>query len=262
MNVRSLNCPKCGAPLPLGPQQSAALCLYCNSSLKVAAQPGQAQPQVSTQDVPPEVGEQVKRLVADGKTAEAIRYYQSHTGLDAAEAEAAVKRMALFLAQQLTRQHPLNAGGIVVPLVIIAASGAAAVWGLVQAAAQAQARGGWLLLALGGAGLAVLTVRWFIPKLYSTVISTRGPLARARVVKRAIVRPELRAGGTLVTLLLEVCPAGQPSFQDEETILVRNQSLEKLQPGQVIEVRYHAASGRVFPTSPIRAWDEAAGQFV
>ena len=67
-----------------------------------------------------------------------------------------------------------------------------------------------------------------------------------------------------MTVEMDVRPEdGRPPFRDQETMLVRNESMPKLQPGQLIQVRYDPmAHDRVFPISPIKAWDDQAGAFV
>ena len=41
---------------------------------------------------------------------------------------------------------------------------------------------------------------------------------------------------------------GRPAFRDQETVLVRNELLPKLQPGKMVRVRYDPlAHDRVFP---------------
>jgi hypothetical protein len=155
MRVESVNCPNCTAPLPHVAGQTAAICLYCNSSIQLApATNGAATLQTTTQTgVSAEIIEQVKQLVVDGK--------------------------------------------------------------------------------------------------------------RAEVLKTAVIRPDFRRDGSLVVVLLEVQPEGRPAFRDQETLLVYNRSLPKIQPGKIIRVRFNPGNqDRVFPLSPIQAWDAAVGEFV
>ncbi len=270
MKTEAIICPNCGAPLALGPvlktaaPDKLALCIYCNSSIRlIAAEPGAGSPTVDStaSEVPPEVGEKVKQLIVDGERAAAIAYYAERAGITAAEAEAAVNRLANPLALRLTRQSPLDLWAIVLSLVIIAGLAWLVVWTLGQAL-----RGDWLYVLAAAVCAAMLAarVRWLAPKLVSTWVHQYGAVGRARILKVAAISPSVRKGGTLVVVLLEVQPAGGgAAFRDEETWLIRSESLYKIQPEHVIPVRYDAARGdRVFPISPIKVWDAQRNEFV
>ena len=271
MRITSIDCPNCGAPVPVAERQAAAICIYCNASLRLAAAQAAsgsgsaagapAEAPASVSDVDPQVAAQVKQMVVDGQRAEAVKLYAQQAGLSEAEAEAAVDRIITGVLMEMTQHLPLNLGGTLVGLGLMAACAALAAWAIWRAANGQPAALLWVLPAL--AALAGLLL-WFVPKAVSGYVADMGRLGQARVLRLAIIRPELRPGGTLVTLWMEIQPAeGGPTFRDQETILVRNASLPKLQPGSLIRVRYSPKMpDRVFPTSPIAAWDAASGDFV
>ena len=257
MPIEVLSCPRCGAPLPPFGEHGVAICIYCNSSVRL--KPGAAgAPQaeaLSAEELPTGVMERVKELIAAGHRSEAVNLYQQHAGVDAAAADAAVEQLAKLTILRLTGQMPLNWLGVFMGAVPIALAAAGAAW----AARLALEAGGlawqWLL-ALGLAALAALWLVGYLRRLRSNLVTAIGPHGRARILRLGVISDKFRSGGTLVTLEMEVRPQpGGPAFRDQETVLVRNESLPKLEPGQAIHVRYDPlAHDRVFPDSPIRTW--------
>jgi uncharacterized membrane protein len=264
MPVEALNCPKCGAPLPAFGKHTVAICVYCNSNVRL--KPGPAgQPEAATlsaEELPAGVVARIKELVAIAHRAEAIKLYQQYVRVDEDAADAAVERLGKLIIFRLTDQMPLNWLGAFTGSVPIVLSAIGAAW----AASLALAAGGlaweWLL-ALGLAALSLYWLRGYLRRLRSNVVTAVGPHARAEVIRLGIISDKFRDGGTLVTVEMDVRPDdGRPAFRDQETMLVRNESLPKLQPGQVIRVRYDPLGhDRVFPDSPIKAWDETAQGF-
>lgn len=268
VKTEAINCPNCGAPLALDPARTAQaqgklmLCIYCNSSIRLGpGGEGAVAGAHTASDVLPEVGEKVKQLIVDGKRAEAIAYYAEQAAVTPAEAEKMVNQLSIPLALRLTRQSPVDMWAILLSLAIIAGLAYLAAWTLVQAL-----QGGWVY-ALGTlvcVWMLVARIRWLAPKAVSTWVHSFGAPGRARILHLAAISPSVRQGGTLVVAMLEVQPEGGGAvFRDEETWLIRNESLHKVQPGNVIPVRYEVGRGdRVFPISPIKVWDEQRGEFV
>jgi hypothetical protein len=268
MKTEAINCPNCGAPLAfdaekISSQHKLVLCIYCNSSIRLTpAEPGAPSTKMESTKVEtaPEVGEEVKQLIVDGKRSEAIAYYAEHAGISTAEAEAAVDRLSIPLAFRLIHQSPLDLWAILLSLAIIGGLAWLTGWTLLQAL-----QGTWfyLLASVLCGYLLVGRIRWLVPKAVSTWVHTFGTRGRGKILKVAAISPTVRKGGTLVVVLLEVQPdgGGEP-FRDEESWLIRNESLYKIQPGHVIPVRYDAGKGdRVFPISPIKVWDAQRGEF-
>ncbi len=258
MQPTALNCPNCGGPLTIGPRSRYTVCLYCNSSIRLEAGEGQGESEAFipvVQDVSHEIGEKVKQLILDGKRAEAIQYYSEQTGMSRAEAEAAVNQLTVPLVYRLTRQVTISWWAVIVfPLALLPLAGGLG-WSLGQMLAG---EWGFVFLALPLAAFTWLHLNWTAPKLVSTWVAARGAAGRARVLKTAVIRPEFRPGGTLISVLLEIQPAqgGEP-FRDEETWLVKNESLPKVVAGNLLAVRYEALSrDRVFPLSPITVLEE------
>lgn len=252
VRVVSVQCPGCGAPLPLASAATAVICAYCNASIRVeqpAAGDPKRQPTLTMHAVSTDVVGQVKQLVLDGKRSAAVALYAEHTKLDAPAAEKAIDGLLTPLIVSMTQRAPLHALGILIPLVITVACSAGLWWSVARVPVSLA----YVVPALLCAVLVGFHVWWLPPKLLSTVVALWGTEGRAAIVKRVILQPGFRKGGTLIAVVMRVEPAGGgQSFVDEETLLVLDESLPKLEPGSVIRVRFDGGrERRVFPTSPI-----------
>jgi hypothetical protein len=254
MLIQKASCLGCGAPLGLSAGQRVVICAYCNASLQVApvvaGTDGQAAAVVTNTGVAPEEVERVKQMVLAGQRDAAIAHYAQIAAVPLADATKAVDELVVFALYRLLRQAPINWFGFVLYGVIIGGAGVGAYFSVLGALAGTS----WLWAL---AALCVFVVLWqtrsFVPKVISTAVSAFGTDGRARVLKRTILKAGYHRGGTLLQVLFEVTPArGGASFIDEEALLVRDESVEKLVPGNIVPVRYdEPGRKRVFPTSPI-----------
>jgi len=99
-----------------------------------------------------------------------------------------------------------------------------------------------------------MKIKTTAPKAISTIVRMFGSAGHARIDRLVVVRRDFRPGGALVLVGLDVKPLdpSQKAFHDEEALLVKTESLEKLVVGNVIRVRFdHGRDRRVFPFSPI-----------
>lgn len=253
MLIVKATCPNCGAPLGLRDGQQHALCRYCCTSLRVEAPAAGApvtQAALAREVVAREDIDRIIQFVLDGKRGEAIQHYARVAGLPPAEAEVAVDQLLVPTVDRMTRQLPLNAFGFVLTFTIVGACGGGAAWS--AGAALDDSPAFWLLavaLALGAARQIV----WFVPKAISTFVNAFGAEGQARVLKRSVLRPQLVRDGSVLVVAFEVHPAGGGApFVDEETLLVQDESIAKLEPGNLIRVRFdEPRRTRVFPVSPI-----------
>jgi hypothetical protein len=251
MEAVGCECPHCGAPLDVGKDGAVVLCLYCRGTCRLVVDPSRPDAPLSAEkrDVPKESADEIIRMVLDGKRQEAVALYASVAAVDAKDAEQAVDALVTSLVLKLTRHLPIAWGAIPIQLVILGAMAAGGVW-----AGQRAARG---TIALGA--LAVLLLALFFFGLrslwrhtWSRLVAGFGPTGRAKVVRTSIIRREYRPGGTLLVVQWEVRPSdGSVPFSDDETMLVRNESVPKLDPGNVIAVRFDRKRALVFPSSPI-----------
>lgn len=255
MLIVKATCPHCGAPLSLRDGQRHVICAYCDHSLLVDQRPlpavaaANASVGLSPEAASPDDIRRVKELIFEGRRAEAVSHYAKITGLTESEAEAAVSALMVPELSVIYRQLPLAAMGFVISALVISAFAAGAAYGVVNAGEGV----GFVALAFGCLGLLGLFVRSLIPKVVSAWVSSFGARGRARVVKRTVIHT-FDAGHMATLLLFEVQPAGGGApFFDEEALLVRPESFDKLAPGSVVWARYDEPNRRrVFPLSPIQ----------
>ena len=65
--LQALNCPNCAAPLQVEANQSLALCLYCNASVRITYPAGHQPQPAADPAVQTETIEQVKQLLLAGR---------------------------------------------------------------------------------------------------------------------------------------------------------------------------------------------------
>ncbi len=249
MIVVRASCPHCAAPLALADGQQQVLCGYCQSSLRLAPAPAGATT-LARQQIPAAEIERLKELILAGKHREAVAHYARIAGVTPEAATTAVNGLTWPTVQTLMRHLPINAFGFVLFLSIIGGFVGLAAW----AAGRALAGTWWYWLICAPAAAVALRQVWsFLPKLSSTWTASFGPGGRATVLKRAVVRPGLARGGSIVLVAFSVEPAsGGAPFVDEEVLFLLDSSIAKLEPGNVVAVRYdEPGRRRVFPISPI-----------
>ena len=234
--VQSLHCSNCGAPLRVSPNQTLAACLYCNSTLRVAPQ-GTTQPVVSRMEaVPPEVVDEVKRLLVLGNQPAAVTYYAKETGLSEDEAGAAVAA----IKRTVGYAPPLTWVGVAMLVGFTALGGAAVGLGVMQLAAG---RGVVGVVAIVLGGLWTL-VNWVAlgRGIQGFWLVQRGVPAEATIPKRWTIKtikgPTEPRPVELVRFLLEVRPKGRGPYQAEANGMVRERSYERTQPGCELRLRY------------------------
>jgi hypothetical protein len=239
--VESLHCANCGAPLSVKLGQTLAACGYCNSTLRVAAAGDTTQPPVSRMmAVPPEVVDEVKRLLVLGNPYKAVEYYAKETGLPQADANTAVEA----LRRTVGYAPALNWLGIAMLVVFTGLGLAAAAFGVAQATAGREALGIGLILV----GLGWTLLNWLVlgRGLRAFWLTYRGTPAEAVIVKRWSIRTMKATGEPqpveLVRFLLEVRPSGATPYQTEANGMVRQRSFERTQPGGRLKLRYDPAN--------------------
>ena len=72
------------------------------------------------------------------------------------------------------------------------------------------------------------------------------------MLRRAVVRRREKQDDYFVMVLFEVTPDdGSATFMDQETLFVGSPTFAKLEPGNVVRVRYDGAREHVYPSSPV-----------
>lgn len=270
----NLKCPNCGAPLPVDEAalsgERIAICLYCDlpallrpergsTTVLRAPAPSGAQPSAS-EEAAAELGRRVKELVLAGRWQEAVALYAERTGTSEADAGAAIEQISRRLPGmfKILRQAPVEPWGWLLALIPLGAAAAALAVGIAKALGGNRA---FIVLAAAGLALLLLLLRSLLPKLLSTLIFRFGPEGRGTVLRRALISSTFVKDGVVCLVHFGVQPlaAGEPAFEDEQALVIRPASVEKLQPGNVVRVRYGRRSQRVFPIAPIEVLESRKG---
>ena len=244
MNVaQSLHCPNCTAPLTIQGQPVLVACLYCNATLyltyRQSAQPAAA----ARPDVPPEVVDEVKRLLVLGQRIKATDYYAKAAQVSEGDAAAVIATiqqslgyappltpngLLMFLGYELIALLGLSAGLILLLNGRIGLGGGvmglAVLFGVVVRMGLGRGLPGYLLERRGQPALAVIQKTWRINQF-----AIRGP------------NPNF---ATLQRFLLEIHLPNQPIYQAEANGIVSDTSQPRFQPGSRLAVKVDPSNPR------------------
>jgi hypothetical protein len=231
-HLQALNCPNCAAPLQVEANQTLALCLYCNTSVRITYAAGhQPQPEADT-TISPDTIEQVKQLLLAGRQPEALLLYREKTGTGEAEAVQTIRNLGRQVTAHIVTGQQLSYFGVLlVTLAILALLGGlgAVISGVLPPISA----------------LVLLPPGLFILFIYSraTVASlryARAQTAPAAVLRIAPIGQFTSSNGEIHTfrLLLEVRPNSAPPFQAQMNLPVRASGLNKLHQNTILEVKY------------------------
>ena len=242
--TRSLNCPNCAAPLRVREHQAVALCVYCGSSIKIDATGIAPQP-IEQRELTPDVRNQINQLLLDGRRSEAVALYQQQAGVTTAEAREAIDNLATQLTRRTLALQPITNLGIGLFIGFTVIGLGALAWGL--------ANSSWLVMLLG-AGWLIWHWLIFFPAALMRWRYETGQVAPARVQKMIRLGNITVRGQPVsaVRLWLEVQAVGQPAYQAERNVILRQSSLEQLSTGSTIEVRCHPDRHEAIPTAPLK----------
>jgi len=243
MQVSSLNCPNCGAPLQFENGQNRTLCLYCGSTIQAEPTAGAS---AVTFTLPEDVHQQLKQLVIDGRQAEAIELYRQRANVTQAEAAQTLRRLVTDLTRRTLVQQPLSNLGLALVFLIDSLGAVITLLGIMHENYWAMAL---------GIGAIVIESLIFAAAIYARLLQQFGRVAPA-VVRRFTRLGEVKLRGQsqplpVVRLWLEVQPRQQATFQTESNIVAKPQTYAQLKSGLVIEVKYNGL-GHVIPTAPMK----------
>lgn len=239
-------CPNCGAPVNVPQGTLHVICVYCNHSLSVTLNPG-AHASLKPEGLAVADVERVKSLILDGEREEAIKHYQQVSAIPRSEAEDAIDAMVIQSHSELSRHLPLNARGIFVSIAVILGLigfGALCVF-LVPYASI------FKIVLAAPIVLVVMRTIVLVRHVSATWTSAFGAKGNAKVLRCGVLR-QVDLDATLAVCLFEVTPDdGSEPFQDQETVFVGDETLNKLVPGNVIRVRYDSGRNHVYMRAPV-----------
>lgn len=241
MRIESLDCPNCGAPLPLKAAQTLAACVYCNSTIRItpAGAGGAPAAAVRAAEVGPEVIDEIKRLLLTGKHFPAVEYYARQAGVDHGAADTAVKAIEKTIAYY----PPLTVRGLVMLLALDVVYTAGLLGGAWLIYREQYLVG--IALVLVCAFLTLGNVLVLSRGMRGFLTAQRGQPALAEIRKVWIIsQHEARVPYELMRLLLEVRPAGRERYTTEANCFVTAPSKPKFQAGRTIQVKYDPAEPR------------------
>ncbi len=230
--VESLDCPNCGAPLDVKPGQEITICLYCDSSVRIHTDKDEPERILPQTEVPAEVMNKVKELILLGNRDEAVRLYAREAKISNEDALNAVRIIYGKIETRILLDRPLSAGGALFSLILLVLFFVSGYYGIIADSDSSLLKiAAWILLIFSG--LSLLSVS-------RTIITTfkylPGKWTPARILKFAKIGD--RKNITIFRLLLEVMPERGERFQTQTNLPVRNTSINLIETGREISVKY------------------------
>ena len=237
MPAYSLDCPNCGAPLPVMQNQSIAICVYCNSSVQISIKQDSPPDITKIPEISPEVVDEVKRIIISGSVLKAVDYYAKTTGLNRDESFKAINA----IKQTVGYNPPLGKPGILRVIALGLVCVLLVTTGIYLATHTYKTAG--IVTVLIGSIFAYMNWYAFRSSLKANFIIKNGIETNAKVLKRwdikTIKATSARPEALLIRLLLEINKENQTSYLTEANCILAEQSRSKCQPGAVIKIKYN-----------------------
>lgn len=247
----TLSCPNCTAPLHPQTNQTIVACLYCNSTIRLSYEE-QARPAAATlTNNPPEVVDEVKRLLILGLRVKAVEYYAHKAGISEYDAAAAVATIYKSIAYA----PPLSRFGLWVLITAMFVSLAGLLAG-VRLLFSGRGPYGGIEVALLLIVFGLVHVFIFGRGLPGYLLEWRGQPAQARIVKSWPIRTYVVRGRNAYQrrFLLEIRLPQHPPYQTEANGVISEPSLRKFQIGSLVNVKVDPANRqRVVIMGPVES---------
>ena len=231
MTAVGINCPNCGAPLRLVGKPDLALCLYCNSAIRIQVEAEDAIARVESV-IPAEVMDEVKHLLLAGRREEALRIYQEKTGTSLTDAQQAIQEAVQRVSYSIIRRQQLTRRGVFLTIfwILLLLFGVYTIFFVKE----------YILAGILLAGMAGFQLFIFAPSIRMTLrfLKARRAQATARWLAPIGVVAMRKMQVHTFLVLLDVHPEGREPFQAEILLPVRDENLSKMQPGVGMQVKY------------------------
>jgi uncharacterized Zn finger protein (UPF0148 family) len=232
LHIESLNCPNCGAPLNVKQGEDITFCLYCNSSIHISKHEDTGEHSATHTGIPPEIINEVKQLISEGKKAEAVEMYQKAANISRPEAEKLINTLVKGITDRIILERPLNAKGImfsVLSLLIIISAVYALLSGIANGTVFKVIC--WVLLFFGS-----LNIISIIRSIIATIKFFTRKWTKATILKFAMISQKKNL--SFFKVFLEVKEPGGETFRGETNIMMKTEDIAKLQEGRTIDVKY------------------------
>lgn len=230
--IESLNCPNCGAPLSIKPNEEITFCLYCDSSIRVSKQNGSEVRNAVHTEIPKEIIEEVKKLIVSGDKAKATELYQNTANVNREEAQNQIEIFTTGITNKIVLKRPLSAKGIFIFslfLIILLSSIYLLSSGIANTTFTKIVC--WIIISFMSLNLLsvsqsiLLTIKYSLKKWND-----------ATILKYYLISKKKKL--SFYKVLLDVKEPNGNTFRTETKIVIKTQDTSKLQEGKTISVKY------------------------
>ncbi len=230
--IEALNCPNCGAPLNVKPDEEITFCQYCDSSIRISKQEETGEQSAVHTEILKEVIEEVKNLISSGDKTKAIELFQKAANISESEARKQIEEFVTQITNRIVLRRPLSIKGImfsVLFLLIAIATGYALISGNANSVIVKIVC--WVFFIFSSLNFLSLGRSIIITIKYSTKKWTN-----ATILKYYFISQKKKF--SFFKVLLEIKEPDGNSFRTETKIMIKTADLAKLQEGKIIDVKY------------------------
>lgn len=230
--IESLNCPNCGAPLSIKPNEEITFCLYCDSSIRISKREDTGEHKVLHTEIPKEIIEEVKNLIVSGDKTKATELYQNTANVSNEEALKQIEVFTSGITNKIILKRPLSAKGIFIFslfLIILLSTLYLLFSGIANTTFTKIVC--WILIIFMSLNLLsvsqsiLLTIKYSLKKWND-----------ATILKYYFISQKKKL--SFYKVLLEVKEPNGNTFRTETKIVIKTVDKEKIQEGKTISVKY------------------------
>ncbi len=230
--IESLNCPNCGAPLDIKPNEDITFCLYCDSSIRISKQEGTEEKSVVHTEIPNEIIEEVKKLILSGDKAKATELYQNAANVSKEEASKQIEAFTASITNKIILKRPLSTKGILIStlffLILISS-----VYILASGIANTTFTKIVCWVMISFMSLNLLSI---MQSILLTIKYSSKKWNDATILKYYFISQKKKL--SFFKVLLEVKEPNGSTFRTETKIMIKTTDIAKLQEGKTISVKY------------------------
>ena len=233
LEIESLNCPNCGAPLNVKPNEEIAFCLYCNSSIRISKHEETGEQNVVHTRIPAEIIKEIKQLILSGNKSMAIEICQKASNTDEAEASRIIETFITGITNKIALNRPLSLKGIlfaVLYFAILISAGYVLISGISNAGVVKVVC--WILMIF--MFIIILSIS---RSIFVTIKHSTKKWTKAVILKYVLITQKKKL--SFFKVLLDVKEQDSNSFRTETNIMMKTADISKLQEGKIIDVKYY-----------------------